>query len=1251
MRNEWAEKPKRAPFRARLQRWQAAAVLLVLTALALMAPAYAGIEFIGATTANPYQEPSPGSHTFTVTRPQDLEPGDVLVAQLAFVGGDSVHLQRAPRDWLPIADERFGDDIGQLAFYHVVQAGGPSSDNWTLRYPGGPTDERLARNVVVTVVAYRGVDAENPIADVRARSANPPFANCGIFPPYWCNVSAPSVTAGEANSHLIGLYASLGAQAFRPPNSMTRRAERGPSGAEQLAALAVDEALPQAGATGARNAQVRVGYNSYRPNVGLLLVLRSALPPEYACTVDNFGRAELGPDWMVQHSTGGFGSPRIVNGRLRLTDASPDVATAAMLRRYFPAAGNYLVIEFDHYAYGGSGESTGGDGIAVVLSDADVNPHPGGYGGSLGYAQRAGIAGFAGGWLGIGIDEYGNFSNPTEGRQGGPGRITHAVAVRGSGEGAEGYRYLAGAGSLAPPVSAAGSSAPAPGYRYRITIDMRQPGEAWLRVERDTGNGFRTVIDATEVVRAFGQADVPATLRLTLTGATGDSTNIHELDNVSICGVSEPERARVNHFQLEHSGTGLTCEASDVVVRACANPDCSDVVQEPIGVRLAPAAGWEDGAAVTLVDGVGTFRFRRPEPGAVTLGVSDSEPEARYAIDCIGGSAGSPCALQFEDAVFRFLDEEGRQRWPTQIAGKFSDEGAGAANLYLQALRTDEQTGACRGVFAAGEEVAVELASRCANPAGCLPGKRLEVRGGSGSAYLIPNPENGGHFASVPLRFEAESRAPLAVRYDDVGQLQLAVRYPLVDAEGEPTGRFMGGMSEPFVVRPFGFYLDAGDAVQVAGEAFSVSMTAVAWSPAKDDGSGHPQPTADLSTLSRLAGYGRAGTAPLPQFSHELLAPSSGAIGELRVDDPGAFSAGQAEARLAWSEVGRVGIDVEIADYLGGGAPVRGYLRDAGRFRPAAFAVSAPSLTDQSEWPGCESPGFTYMGQLFELGFTLTALNRGGERTRNYRDEFARLDPSNAAHLSIAAANVTEGEPLLPLSERLRVFEVNPNGEYWREGLLDVLSRLSLDRNDAPDGPLRDFTVGVAPIDADGVTVSSTQRDFDSTGDSSNDSVRLAASEQRYGRLRVLNTYGSERDALPLSLRLEYFDGRAFVRNIDDDCTPFSADALTVIAAASPPAVQPPLRQDDIVASGGGTVLRGLAPAEESLLLQVTADSSDGERKSGWATVVFQLEPQGLPWLAYDWSGDGTYDDNPQAEATFGIYRGPDRLLFRRELY
>src|SRR5690606_5939986 len=182
--------------------------------------------------------------------------------------------------------------------------------------------------------------------------------------------------------------------------------------------------------------------NLSSPSAGTLADSRGdgiITPQPVACFSDNFGRSDLGADWAITSRSGGF-TPAISNGRLRLTSAGGNIATAATLQRVFPAADNLIRVEFEVYAYGGSGA----DGIAVTFSDASKTPQPGSFGGSLGYAQQNnGDAGFNGGWVGIGIDEYGNFSNPTEGRQGGPGLRRDADTLRGSGSGGTGYNFIA----------------------------------------------------------------------------------------------------------------------------------------------------------------------------------------------------------------------------------------------------------------------------------------------------------------------------------------------------------------------------------------------------------------------------------------------------------------------------------------------------------------------------------------------------------------------------------------------------------------------------------------------------------------------------------------------------------------------------------------------------------------------------------------------------------------------------------------
>ncbi|WP_394389632.1 lectin-like domain-containing protein [Shewanella woodyi] len=309
-------------------------------------------------------------------------------------------------------------------------------------------------------------------------------------------------------------------------------------------------------------------------------------------------------NWVVAKSSGNF-TPAIVNGRLRQTESAGNQATSATYQRLFLAADNLVIIEFDHFAYGGSGA----DGIAVVLSDASVTPQPGAAGGPLGYGARSNVDGFAGGWLGFGIDEYGNFSGEGSNSYN-VGQRRQSVAVRGSGSGTSGYRYLKGACNngttntngdcLNPRVDDNNGS---PTHRYRITVDSRIAGQSIVEVQRRTSGGFVSIVPPFDAESQTGQAAVPDDFILSLTGSTGGSTNIHEIDNVEICALeSRPISVVIDHFEFTHSGSGLTCSPENITIKACANADCSQTVPDQVTATLSPASvtGGGAGAAPAL---------------------------------------------------------------------------------------------------------------------------------------------------------------------------------------------------------------------------------------------------------------------------------------------------------------------------------------------------------------------------------------------------------------------------------------------------------------------------------------------------------------------------------------------------------------------------------------------------------------------------------------------------------------------------
>ena len=112
-----------------------------------------------------------------------------------------------------------------------------------------------------------------------------------------------------------------------------------------------------------------------------------------SCISDDFSGSSLSEQWIPFRSRGNF-TPQPVNGRLRLTEARANQATSVNFQRLFPAENNLVQVEFDYFAYGGSGA----DGAALVFSDASVTPQPGSFGGPLGYGYKPGVPGFAGGW-------------------------------------------------------------------------------------------------------------------------------------------------------------------------------------------------------------------------------------------------------------------------------------------------------------------------------------------------------------------------------------------------------------------------------------------------------------------------------------------------------------------------------------------------------------------------------------------------------------------------------------------------------------------------------------------------------------------------------------------------------------------------------------------------------------------------------------------------------------------------------------
>jgi MSHA biogenesis protein MshQ len=194
-----------------------------------------------------------------------------------------------------------------------------------------------------------------------------------------------------------------------------------------------------------------------------------------------------------------------------------------------------LTFEFDFVVW--TPNASVADGFTLAIFDAAVTPDAGGYGGSLGYAQRSGIDGLAGGIAGFGFDEFGNFSRRSEGRVGGTDvAIPNAIAIRGS-MGAtrqEGYAYQTGTGSLSK-FSTTGATTRAAATIHRVRITIPTSRQVTIEWTDETGK-WKTLINKWQCTLAC-----PENIKFGFTAGTGAVSGYHEIRNLEVRDAAVPE--------------------------------------------------------------------------------------------------------------------------------------------------------------------------------------------------------------------------------------------------------------------------------------------------------------------------------------------------------------------------------------------------------------------------------------------------------------------------------------------------------------------------------------------------------------------------------------------------------------------------------------------------------------------------------------------------------------------------------------
>jgi hypothetical protein len=516
-----------------------------------------------------------------------------------------------------------------------------------------------------------------------------------------------------------------------------------------------------------------------------------------------------------------------------------------------------------------------------------------------------------------------------------------------------------------------------------------------------------------------------------------------------------------------------------------------------------------------------------------------------------------------------------------------------------------------------------------------------------------------------------------------------------------PFGLAVGPIQDPGGGPNPGADTPAGSLFVTAGSDFRATVTAAVWQAADDDGSscdpavdpacaagdGIPDTNADLGdnnggsyNTPNFQGTGAADTALSPVAPYRPAAAAGGTLGQLLDSSTASppviaaadFGAGSATlASLIYNEVGSLTLQAQVADYLATGQGISGRSSNlganpnngvVGRFGADrfTFVANTPALG-----PACGN--FTYVDQPFDYTtapqITARATAADGSTVLTNYEDFSAAGGANWWLLDRAPVSGGGGVDM-SYTDLAGATDIQLDSTLASYSPASGTTGANGQQLFSLSGPLAYARVA-PPVSVQAPFNASLRLDFSVTdsdgagGSYSINPVTFNSPQQRWGRLAVINASGSELLPLDVPLRTEYWDGTSFIRNNDDSCTVIEdLDEDIILTNPDTAGGSPQPGDTGMVINDGTSQITSGAPAinsgEAILTFSAPADG-DGIPDTGFVDIEINLSVDGGsggsddPWLKFDWNGDGDFAENPTGRASFGIYRGPDELIYTRE--
>jgi hypothetical protein len=687
----------------------------------------------------------------------------------------------------------------------------------------------------------------------------------------------------------------------------------------------------------------------------------------------------------------------------------------------------------------------------------------------------------------------------------------------------------------------------------------------------------------------------------------------------------------VDYFVWVHDSAGINCVTENIILSAydSAGNLVQDYAEE---VTLSTQSGkgtWTNATGngafsdVTANDGLATYTFATADNGVASFNLSYQEGAAildlyAYQTDTIAlrdNDAEGP--LVFSPSGFTFTPLALPVPPTTPIIDTIPTQTAGLVfDLHLAAYGQTPDDPVCGIIEAYTGVKSISFWFDYENPGS---GARAPTAGVPAMAA-----SEGASVAQFVTFLNGQ--ASVAVKYKDVGEIQL---------HGKDAA--IAGATNLFVVKPADIVIvdvetsagvnnpaatnAIGPGFVAAGESFAVTL-------AVRDAEGSLTPN-----------YGKE-TPPqtLQIASSTLVSPAGGINGS--ADDgviingtsfsvtatPGIFSGNT----FAWDEYGIIRLTASIGggSYLSTSNVIGTESGNIGRFYPADFLLGMSSTAS-----ACNN--FTYMNQnALTINFILQARSKLPSTLQNYHQGFVDIGAAGVASIVYHAEDNNDGVD--------RGLRLGTSAVSWTNGLYSLFTSTNQFNRDAvPDGPFDALQLGLSVLDGlDGRPLLNVNMNAVTATDcvslTNCDAISIGGvTRLRYGRLEVSNAFGPEIEPLDVAVKASYFSGGGFVTNTDDDCTSYIntgaslsnyQDGLPVVTVTSPVAAT--LLVDGTSAVGAALMI-----------------SAPGATNTGSVDVTYDAPA----WLEFDWTG--TVDQDPLGTASFGQFRGHDRIIYWREVY